>query len=116
MELTNKYWTDGYAKVDGLISPEICAAFLERVKADLGPNPVNLSGVTQFPNLLERPALEVYGQHYYPMAFFLWGLTPTISEIVGKDLLPTYDYLRIYREGDVCRVHSDRYSCDTAFR
>lgn len=112
MELTGNYWADGYAKVEGLVSPEICAAFLERLKADLGPNPVNLSGVTQFPNLLERPALEVYGHHYYPMAFFLWGLTPTISRIVGKDLLPTYDYLRIYREGDVCRVHSDRYSCE----
>jgi hypothetical protein len=27
-------------------------------------------------------------------------------------LLPTYDYFRIYREGDVCRVHCDRYSCE----
>lgn len=112
MELVGNYWTDGYAKVHGLISPEICAAFLERLKADLGPSPVNLSGVAQFPNLLVRPALEVYGHHYYPMAFFLWGLTPTVSRIVGKDLLPTYDYLRMYRAGDTCRVHSDRYSCE----
>jgi len=106
------YWTDGYAKVEALIPPEICAAFLERLKVDLGPRPVNLSGVTQFPNLLARPAFEVYGQHYIPMAFFLWGLTPTVSRLLGRDLLPTYDYLRIYREGDVCRVHSDRYSCE----
>jgi hypothetical protein len=46
------------------------------------------------------------------MLHFLWGLTPIMSEIVGRDLLPTYDYLRIYRSGDVCRVHSDRYSCE----
>jgi hypothetical protein len=32
--------------------------------------------------------------------------------VVGRDLLPTYDYLRIYRAGDVCHVHSDRYSCE----
>ena len=46
------------------------------------------------------------------MLFFLWGLTPMVSQAVGKDLLPTYDYLRIYRKGDTCRVHSDRYSCE----
>jgi hypothetical protein len=112
VKLSGNYWTDGYAKVDGLLPPEICAAFLERLRADLGPRPVNLSGVAQFPNLLARPALEVYGLQYTPMAFFLWGLTPAVSQLVGKDLLPTYDYLRIYREGDICRVHSDRYSCE----
>ena len=33
-------------------------------------------------------------------------------QLVGRELLPTYDYLRIYREGDVCRVHHDRPSCE----
>jgi hypothetical protein len=46
------------------------------------------------------------------MAFFLWGLTPLMREITGRDLLPTYDYLRIYREGDICKVHYDRPSCE----
>jgi hypothetical protein len=54
----------------------------------------------------------MYGHHYKPMLYFLWGLTPIISEIVGCNLLPTYDYFRIYREGDICRVHSDRPSCE----
>ncbi len=58
MQQAENYWTDGYAKVEGLVPPEICAAFLERLKADLGPRPVNLSGVTQYPNLLARPAFE----------------------------------------------------------
>jgi hypothetical protein len=39
-------------------------------------------------------------------------LTPTVSGIVGRDLLPTYDYFRIYRKDDRCRVHSDGYSCE----
>jgi hypothetical protein len=64
------------------------------------------------PNLLRRPAFEIYGHHYKPMLYFLWGLTPLISDIVGRSLMPTYDYLRIYREGDICRVHSDRQSCE----
>jgi hypothetical protein len=46
------------------------------------------------------------------MTTFLWGLTPIVSQVVGRDLLPTYDYLRIYREGDICRVHHDRPSCE----
>jgi len=63
-------------------------------------------------NLLNRPAIELYGNRYTPMAFFLWGLTPTMRQITGRDLLPTYDYLRIYREGDICKVHYDRPSCE----
>ena len=46
------------------------------------------------------------------MSFFLWALTPTISRLTGRDLLPSYDYFRIYREGDVCKVHADRPSCE----
>ena len=112
MNVVGDYERDGYAHIEQLISPEVATAFLERFKADLGQNPVQLSRVSQFPNLLERAALDVYGHHYYPMAFFLWGLTPIVSQLVGRDLLPTYDYLRIYRQGDTCRVHSDRYSCE----
>lgn len=112
MKIDGNYSQDGYAKVEGLISPEVGLAFVEQLKQDMGPGPVPLSRVQQFPNLLQRPALEVYGHHYPPMLFFLWGLTPKISDIVGKPLLPTYDYLRIYREGDTCLVHSDRYSCE----
>jgi len=112
MKVVGDYSKDGYAHIESLIAPEVASAFLERFRADLGPNPVPLSGVTEYPNLLGRAALDVYGHHYYPMAFFLWGLTPIVSQLVGKDLLPTYDYLRIYRAGDTCRVHSDRYSCE----
>jgi hypothetical protein len=34
------------------------------------------------------------------------------EQLSGKALLPSYSYFRIYREGDICRVHSDRYSCE----
>jgi len=112
MKVVGNYAADGYAHIQGLIPPEVAAAFLEKFRADLGPNPVPISRVTKFPSLLRRAALEAYGHHYYPMAFFLWGLTPIVSQIVGKDLLPTYDYLRIYQQGDTCGVHSDRYACE----
>jgi len=112
MKVVGNYAEDGYAHLQGLIPPEVAQAFLQGLKQDMGPGAVPLSRVTEHVNLLNRPAFEVYGHHYKPMLYFLWGLTPTMSEIVGRELLPTYDYFRIYRAGDVCRVHCDRYSCE----
>jgi hypothetical protein len=112
MKVAGDYHVQGYAHVQELVAPEITRVFLAALKDDLGNGALPLSGVRDFPNLLCRPAFEIYGYHYPPMLFFLWGLTPIVSEIVGRKLLPTYDYLRIYREGDVCRVHHDRPSCE----
>ena len=112
MEVVGDYRADGYALVRGLIGTEVAQAFLAGLQADMGGGPIPLSRVTQHVNLLRRPAFEVYGHFYKPMLTFLWGLTPVISGIVGRELLPTYDYFRLYREGDVCRVHFDRLSCE----
>ncbi|MFL6845581.1 MAG: hypothetical protein ACJ8ER_11955 [Allosphingosinicella sp.] len=112
MEVEGDYAQDGYALVRGLIAPEVARAFLKGLEEELGGQPIALSRVTSHPNLLKRPAAEVYGHHYKPLAYFLWGLTPAVSALVGRELLPTYDYFRIYRRGDVCRVHSDRPSCE----
>jgi hypothetical protein len=112
MHVTGDYEKNGYALLQGLIAPETAAAFVAMLKKDLGPDALPLSGVRDFPNLLRRPAFEIYGHFYPPMTTFLWGLTPIVSQVVGRDLLPTYDYLRIYREGDICRVHHDRPSCE----
>ena len=112
MKVVGDYKTDGYAWVRDLISVETAQALMATLKADLGPGAIPLSRQTNFPNLLQRPAFEIYGYQYAPMLAFLWGLTPLMCELTGKDLLPTYDYLRIYREGDTCRVHFDRPSCE----
>jgi len=112
VRVVGDYHQDGYALVERLVAPEIAQAFVASFRQDLGDGALPVSGIENYPNLLTRPAFEVYGHFYPPMLFFLWGLTPVVSEIVGKDLLPTYDYLRIYREGDICRVHYDRLSCE----
>lgn len=112
MKVVGSYHDDGYAHLQSLVAPEVAAAFLQALRRDIGPGSIPLSRVQDYPNLLTRPAFEIYGHHYPPMLFFLWGLTPIVSQIVGRELLPTYDYLRIYRRGDRCRVHFDRYSCE----
>jgi hypothetical protein len=112
MKIIGDYEEQGYALVEQLITPDIAKAFLANLKSDLGPGDLPVSQITEFPNLLKRPAFEIYGHQYAPMLFFLWGLTPILREITGRDLVPTYDYFRIYREGDICQVHHDRPSCE----
>ena len=112
MRIIGDYEADGYAHIAGLIAPEVAQAFLQALKRDIGDGSIPLSRKQDHVNLLHRPAFEIYGHRYPPMLFFLWGLTPVMSEVTGKDLLPTYDYFRIYREGDRCRVHYDRPSCE----
>src|SRR5438067_7365101 len=112
MEVVGSYQDDGYAHVRGLIPREVASAFMSGIKQDIGPSAIPLSRVAEHPAVLKRAAFEVYGHIYKPMNFFLWALTPVISELLGRDLLPTYDYFRIYRQGDICRVHSDRPSCE----
>ena len=109
MEVAGSYSEDGYAHLRALVAPEVTQAFLRRLARDLGKDARPVAGRDE---VLARPALEIHGRDYPPMLFFLWGLTPAISRIVGRDLLPTYDYFRVYRAGDVCRVHSDREACE----
>jgi hypothetical protein len=39
-------------------------------------------------------------------------LRPRISDIAGRNLLPTYSYVRVYRNRDVLARHSDRSACE----
>jgi hypothetical protein len=110
MEILGDYQTNGYALVRELISPEVARAFMASFKKATGGGPIPMSKLEARPAVLQRPAFDVSSQFFQPMEFFLWGLTPAIGQILGRELLPTYNYFRIYREGDICKVHSDRPS------
>lgn len=112
MDVIGSYHDSGYAQIRGMVPPEVAHAFLRTLRQDVMPGTIPLHILKEHANVLKRPAFEIYGYQYKQMLFFLWGLTPIVSQIVGRDLLPTYDYFRIYRSGDICRVHSDRYSCE----
>jgi hypothetical protein len=105
-----QYRTDGYVLLKRLFPPKLLEAFRGQLQIDL-----NLMGSRAFVrtcNLLTKPAIEVYSLEYPPMAGFLWGLTPRVAQIAGCELMPSYAYFRIYQQGDVCRVHSDREACE----
>lgn len=112
MNPSGDYRTDGYLALQRFLAPEVATGFLTRLKADLAQQGVPLDRLERDNMLLSRKAIELYGYHYSPIIYLLWGMTPAIQELVGEDLLPTYGYFRLYRAGDICKVHGDRYACE----
>ena len=112
MRVTGDYAKDGYASVEGLIPPEVANALVQQLEADLVAAGKSFNSFSRQEALMRRPTVEISGHFYRPLITFLWGLTPIVSEVTGADLLPSYDYFRIYQKDDICRVHSDRPSCE----
>jgi len=112
MKVHGDYYRDGYAHLEQLIPRAVAHEYLAQLKSSLDDSNVPLRGFFREAQMLKRPALEVYAYQHKPMLAFLWGLTPTMCELTQRDLLPTYSYFRVYREGDLCWVHSDRFACE----
>lgn len=102
----------GYAHLREFIPIEVAKGLLARLKLDLAAQGVGMERLMREQPLLRQPAAELYGYHYPPLATFHWGMTPAIERLVGETILPTYAYFRLYRAGDICRVHSDRPACE----
>ena len=106
MSEAENYWKEGCVHLPDLFPRDMLMMFYKQLRQDLtdqhgarGP-------------LIDKDATEIYSMHYAPMRAFLWGLTPRIAATVKQTLLPTYAYLRVYQQGDVCRVHTDRPACE----
>ena len=113
MKIEGDYTKDGYALVRGLVPPEVAQAFMALLQRRRMPDGV-VPPAIQDPQMgiLNRIVYELYGNDFPPLKTFLWALTPVMEQIAGKKLVPTYDYFRIYREGDLCHVHRDRDACE----
>jgi hypothetical protein len=104
------YRDDGYVLLKELFPPVVLQAFRSRIQQDLDFH--RSRAFVRENSLLTMPAIEVYSLEYPPMAAFLWGLTPRVTQVAGRELIPSYAYFRIYQKGDLCRVHSDRPACE----
>lgn len=109
MKVHGDYVRSGYAHIERLVPAEVAEAFLRQIKTDL-PG-LTRQFLTHAP-IIKRTSIDIYSQDYPPMRQFLWALTPTMEELTGRALLPTYNYFRLYRKNDICRVHSDRPACE----
>jgi hypothetical protein len=113
MVIQGDYQKDGYALVRGLVSADVARAFVALVRRRklpdgvVPPLPQDLDG-----HILTRRVYELYAEDFPPMKTFLWGLTPVMEQVAGRRLVPTYDYFRLYRDGDRCLVHRDRPACE----
>lgn len=112
MRIEGDYVKNGYAVLRGLIPPELAAMLMKQLQVDLESSGKSFQTFAQRHALVEKPTIEISGHFYRPLNSFLWGLTPIMTELTGAELLPSYDHFRIYHRGDVCRVHSDRPSCE----
>jgi hypothetical protein len=109
---SQRYWSEGCLHLPGLFPRDMLAMFYQQMRNDLVEAHGSLSKFTARGPLISKDAIEVYSMQYAPMRAFLWGVTPMIAATVEQTLLPTYAYLRIYQQGDVCRVHTDRQACE----
>ena len=48
------------------------------------------------------------------MNFLHAQMLPVMTEAVGFDLLPTYTYFRVYRDGAILESHVDRAACEVS--
>jgi hypothetical protein len=106
------YRRHGHAHLERFMPRQVATGFLARMKADLARQGVGFDKLMKPGPLLRQPAAEIYGFHYVPLATFHWGMTPAIEALLGEPVLPTYSYFRLYRRGDICRVHGDRQACE----
>ena len=51
-----------------------------------------------------------YGDHV--METLLVKMLPVMAKETGLNLIPTYSYARLYKNGDILRRHKDRPSCE----
>lgn len=110
MNVRGDYERRGYAHIERLLPKEVTQALLDHYWRDLRDGKV-AAAFKQDP-LLSKPAMELHGSRSAAVTAFLWGLTPTMSELTGCDLLPTYAFFLLYQSGDTLRVHNDRHACE----
>lgn len=112
MKVHGDYRANGYALIEGLIPVDVIETFLATMERDLGHANLSYEKFARTEPLTRLSTVEIPGHAYTPMKAFQWGLTPMVSQLAGRELLPSYDYFRIYQAGDICRLHSDRPSCE----
>ncbi len=106
------YRRDGHVALPGLFPVEVLHAFYNRMQTDLQAGGRSLGQFAARGPLVRHEAIEIHAHSYPPMLALLWGLTQRMALVAGCTLLPTYAYFRLYRQGDVCRVHADRLACE----
>ncbi len=108
------YENTGWALIPRALPIEVADATLYKIQQELGGDWDSYKGDYIKTFLTEKKAYECYSFDYTPLSTLQWGLTPYISTLTGKELLPSHAYFRVYSKGDICNVHSDAHDCEHA--
>ena len=99
------FWDDGYLVLDDLLSP-----------SDLSLVATSMDYSRRETPMMERADGYVFDAHdeYSPVAgeMLLRRCRPVFEDAIGRQLVDTYAYWRIYRHGGLLRPHVDRASCE----
>jgi alkylated DNA repair dioxygenase AlkB len=101
------FWSDGYRIVDALVTPKQCTFLRQAMdrSRDAGKMRVADHRAYRGPNNQYAPI---------PAQMFLASLNATMSALVGRKLLPSFSFWRIYQRGDVLNRHKDRNACEVS--
>ena len=113
-EIREHFEKRGWALAPKVLPVEVADATLYMIQRELGGDWESYKGDYIKTFLTDKKAFECYSFDYSPMATLQWGLTPYVATLTGKDLTPSHAYFRVYRQGDVCHVHSDTFACEYA--
>jgi hypothetical protein len=110
-ETVSDYSRRGYAHIRAAAPPDVAHNLLGIVSRDLARPGIGERALRS-PAISAKACYEIYSYHYPLLTGFHWGLTARMCDVTGKKLLPTYGFFRVYQQGDICIVHSDRPSCE----
>lgn len=101
------FWDDGYRIVDDLLTAEQCAFLRQAMDRSRNSGKMRVADHRAYrgPNNQYAPL---------PAQMFLGSLTSRMSALVGRELLPSFSFWRIYRQGDVLNRHKDRNACEVS--
>ena len=107
------YAINGYEKKSSAISKEMANFLYNYLLLKKEVASVLIEESNLFGNWDDLQVPNTYS-HYADIAMetLLAKMLPIVEKIVGTKLLPQYTFLRIYKKGDILKLHKDRPSCE----
>jgi hypothetical protein len=96
-----------YAAVQSFLDVGLADILFRHVHTRAAAGLLNTAAMGKMPGAVEASADPL-------MENVLSGLVPRVEELSGKQLHPTYSFVRIYRRGDRLERHRDRPSCEVS--
>lgn len=94
---------NNYVYIPQFINPERAKLLANNFENFCKEN--NLGGDEQIP--------ESHSEYnYIDFLELLCNSTPEVSNFIGENVLPTYTYSRVYRQGAELKIHKDRDACE----